>query len=432
MAQGPPGEFSDPGPDDDAGPSTRPGRGVAQGAAPDDDRLDAPGPDRDDDAARPRRVRRLLVPAVGLLVLAVVSGVLLLSQERDRRTPQAAVQAYVDLVEAGDLEAATALVPVPGSSEVVRRPPPAIPSPDESRVPGRTPTAPPPLQVVRNAGLLTSDSYAANPGMTDVVVSPPPSGSTTAVGATVQVPLTYVVRDFPAATTLRVERLPDAFPGLPVWRVVDSLAVPTIVRTDDPDLGRTSLSGVPAEASGEEGEGYEQIATMLYPGVYPVTFDEGTYLSADPLDLRVAAPREPVLASDVAPATGVLRVGPSNASYDLATAEAAAFLDGCAAATTDADAARCPDAYREELAAGTRATFVTGITRVGLQAASGTTPDGDVRPYLLGWVEGTVVVSTPDGARNEPFSLQLTVTIDGDDATVRVASTPVLGQAGEA
>jgi hypothetical protein len=299
-------------------------------------------------------------------------------------------------------------------------------------VPERTPTAPPPLQVVRNADLLTNDSYAANPGMTDVVVSPPPSGSAAEVGATVEVPLTYVVRDFPAATTLRVERLPDAFPGLPVWRVVDTLAVPTIVRTDDPDLGRTFLSGVPAEASGEEGEGYEQIATMLYPGVYPVTFDEGTYLSADPLDLRVAAPREPVLASDVAPATGVLRVGPSNASYDLATAEAAAFLDGCAAATTDAEAAACPDAYREGLAAGDRPTFVTGITRVGLQAASGTTPDGDVRPYLLGWVEGTVVVSAPDGARNEPFSLQLTVTIDGDDATVRVASTPVLGQAGEA
>lgn len=368
---------------------------------------------------RPRRTRRTVLGAVAaLLALGTVSGVLVHGQERERRTPEAAVLDYVGLIESGDVEAASALVPVPGDDEAVIAPLPPPPDATTDRSVtvdlGRR---------LRNGDLLTNDSYADIAGIEDVVVELLAPATAPAVGETAEVSVTYAVRDFPASTVLRVERLPDTFPALPAWRVLDSLTVPTIVRQDDPGVGTVEIAGVPAAASGEPAVGHREYATMLYPGVYPVTYDGHEYLSASELELRVAASREPVPAADVAPTTAFLNVTPTGAAYDLTLERAQEFLNACEAHPPAVDIATCPEAYRDSFASGEEALYVAGFTRTSMHVAGLPREDGTLQPLLNGFVEGTVVISTPDGGRNLAFNLTVVLELD-DDVEAEVAAGP--------
>lgn len=364
--------------------------------------------------AHPGRTRRTVGLAVaGLLALGVVSGVLVHGQERDRRTPEASVLDYVELIEAGDVEAATALVPVPGddADDVVPQSPPPGPTTDRSST----------LDLgkrLRDAALLTNELYGGIAGIEDVVVEPPEPGATPAVGESVEVTVTYTVRDFPASTVLRVERLPDAFPALPAWRVLDSLTVPTVVRQDDPGIGTVQIAGVPSVSSGEPAVGYQEYATMLYPGVYPVTFEGNEYLSASDIELRVAATREPVPAAVVTPTTAFVNVAPTGEAYDLTLLSAQDFLDACEARPPAVDIATCPEAYRDSFASGEEAIYVAGFTRTSMSVAGMPREDGSLQPVLNGFVEGTVVISTPGGGRNLAFNLLVQLFME-DDGGVR-------------
>lgn len=423
MAQPPRDEFGEPeaefelesAGDDDTwrtGSSTRARAGEA--AFEDEDVDDDAPPAGRARAARPGRTRRTVGLAVaGLLALGVVSGVLVHGQERDRRTPEAAVRDYVELIESGDVEAAGALVPVPGddAAAVAPQSPPPGPTTDRSST----------LDLgkrLRDAGLLTNELYGGIAGIEDVVVEPPGTGATPAVGETADVTVTYTVRDFPASTVLRVERLPDAFPALPAWRVLDSLTVPTVVRQDDPGIGTVKIAGVPTVASGEPAVGYQEYATMLYPGVYPVTFEGNEYLSASEIELRVAATREPVPAAGVTPTTAFLNVAPTGEAYDLTLLSAQDFLEACEARPPAVDVATCPQAYRDSFASGEEAIYVAGFTRTSMSVAGVPRGDGSLQPVLNGFVEGTVVISTPDGGRNLAFNLQVRLFLE-DDGGVR-------------
>lgn len=425
MAQPPRDEFGEPeaefelesAGDDDTWRTGSPGNARSGAAAFEDEDEDV-----DDDAppagrargARPGRTRRTIGLAVaGLLALGVVSGVLVHGQERDRRTPEAAVLDYVELIESGDVEAAGALVPVPGddAADVAPQSPPPGPTTDRSST----------LDLgtrLRDAELLTNELYGGIAGIEDVVVEPPGTEATPAVGETADVTVTYTVRDFPASTVLRVERLPDAFPALPAWRVLDSLTVPTVVRQDDPGIGTVRIAGVPAVASGEPAVGYQEYATMLYPGVYPVTFEGNEYLSASEIELRVAATREPVPAAGVTPTTAFLNVAPTGEAYDLTLLSAQDFLEACEARPPAVDVATCPQAYRDSFASGEEAIYVAGFTRTSMSVAGVPREDGSLQPVLNGFVEGTVVISTPDGGRNLAFNLLVQLFLD-DDGGVR-------------
>lgn len=407
-------------------PTGEPGEPVAEFELEGADGAAADDADRAADTAtpaggrRPRRTRRTVLGAVAaLLALGTVSGVLVHGQERERRTPEAAVLDYVGLIESGDVEAASALVPVPGDHEAVIAP---LPPPDATTDRSVTVDL---GRRLRNGDLLTNDSYADIAGIEDVVVEPLAPATAPAVGETAEVSVTYAVRDFPASTVLRVERLPDTFPALPAWRVLDSLTVPTIVRQDDPGVGTVEIAGVPAVASGEPAVGHREYATMLYPGVYPVTYDGHEYLSASELELRVAASREPVPAADVAPTTAFLNVTPTGAAYDLTLERAQEFLDACEARPPAVDIATCPEAYRDSFASGEEAIYVAGFTRTSMHVAGLPREDGTLQPLLNGFVEGTVVISTPDGGRNLAFNLTVVLELDDDDGVeAEVAAGP--------
>lgn len=295
MTDRPTDEFSDPRADDDGAPvsvsSAASGRG-RRWEEPEDGNGELDGDDSDlgpladrPSASRPQRRRRPLLGIAGLAVLVLATGAVLHTQESERRTPEAAVLEYVQLIEAGDIEAATVLVPV------LRQPEEA--DPDESAPPvldggGRRPPVVA-LERLENAALLTNDFYADNPGLTVVSVEVAETPADPGVGESVDVAVDYTVEDSATSAVLRVEREPDSILGLPVWRIRDALTVPFVVSMRDGGLGSAYVDGARVAVSGEMS--LPLYSSMLYPGVYTISFDGGTYLQAADLERRVTSPR---------------------------------------------------------------------------------------------------------------------------------------------
>lgn len=412
-------EFSEPSEFDDDGWDV-----PSREAEPDD--VDAYlDPDVDGDTPpRPRSRRRTaLLAAAALTVLAVVTGVLLLGQERDRRTPEAAVQEYVDLIEAGEIEAASAIVPVLGR-DIAPSADPDEPNPSSTAVePGADRTIEVSvLALDREAvpGLLTDASYASNSGLEVISVErldgEGDAGALPPVGESVRVVVSYLANDSQTSAALRVERAPDRFPGLPSWRILDSLAVPLVVSVPDAGLGDALVDGVSVTANTPDGPAELGTATMLYPGVYTVSFDGGTYLEAADVGRRVAsAGRNANPATSHTPAA--LDVVPSAAAIDLLLAEASRFLRECE--VPDADVDRCPEPYRTARAAGgpgVVATITEG-TPSGLFIGRS---EGNPDPVVVALVDAAVTDPATGAPTTERFSLWATLDLDGPTPTVEV------------
>ncbi|GMA30189.1 hypothetical protein [Litorihabitans aurantiacus] len=439
MGHVPPDEFGAPTPDDDAadhavgnplpprhGPGgrtvavERAGFAVLGDDAPDPaGEGDAPGPTRRGPRTRSRRRTRVIATAGALVVLAAATGGLLWTQERERRTPEAAVAEYVGLVERGEVEAATALVPVPGTpladADADDTPTPTGPTTGSTPI---TVTVDAPAQVLDPA-LLTDAVYAAGGGIADVEVVSLERAGTPPVGGVVEVEVSYLVSDVPSTAVLRVERRPDSFPGLPSYRVLDSLARPAVVDIFDTDLGTASIDGVPVLTSGSPGVGAPQLATMLYPGLYEVAFDGGSHLSASPADLRVGSgrtsERDAVVRVD-------LQVTPTQTAQDAATEAANAFLAACADRTVPPSPS-CPAPYLQAPGEPEPIGFTSGFTGIALALAL--EPDGEgTAPVVQASLQVTVVVRTEQGARDESFWLTVLVPLDDSLDPVVTTRTP--------
>lgn len=400
MTQRPTDEFSDPRADDAPAPPPPPGR---------------------------RRRRTFLAGAAGLAVLALGMGALLHAQERERRTPEAAVLEYAQLVESGDVEAATDLVPVPGASTPAD---PSGPPSDAASTGGDRPVtveiAVEP-ELLANPELLTNASYATHPGLTDASVELVDPDADPAVGDVVEVRVSYEVQDRPATTALRVERLADTFPALPSYRVVDSLALPTVVEVLDGRLGETRIADVPVVASSSVGSGEPQVATMVYPGEYPVVFDGGAHLEAPDTTVRVAGPTSAQSADARPVSRAFMQVNTSPAAIDRAMREADAFLAACADGSAP-ELARCPEAYLAMGDGGGAAlTFTAGISSVAMSIYAPPRGTDDSGPLVQASLEGTVVVAGPDGTTEEPVSLVVKLQPDDGEAPADVYAGMVLG-----
>lgn len=323
-------EFSDPTSGDDEVVTNMPARTDDHWRAQDTDE------DVEQRPRRPRRGLKIAVPALVVAVLASGTGLVLHAQERAGRTPQAAVEAYVQLIASGDVEAATSLVPIP-SDEL---PDVAV---DDAEAPPSSQTNSSNFTRVSAPALISDSFYAQIDGITAVSVDLAAGGTAVAVGETADVALSYSVGGRVAITSVRVERLPDEFPALPRWRVLDSLTVPVIVDSNDPLLGVPSLSGEKTIASDIAAAGADRYATMVYPGQYDVTFDGGPWFEAPASEVRVAAPEQEVAAQDVPPVTASISAMPSIAAYDEAAAGIEGLLVRCASWDTATDLAACPE-----------------------------------------------------------------------------------------
>jgi len=431
MGRRPDDEFSDPGADDDAVGVSRAGgagttwRGSARWGADVADRdlddlddllddSDDPVLDPDDATDRPapsprRRRRPLLLGAAGILVLAVVTGAVLLAQERDRRTPEAAVLEYVGLIEAGDVEAATRMVPVLGDPADAQ-PEPDVLADGASRPPVVV------LERTANGALLTDAFYAANAGLSDVTVERADDAPLPDVGGSVEVTVGYRVQDTATTAVLRVERAPDSAVGLPVWHVRDSLAVPLVVTLPDGGLGSAYVDGARVAVTGERS--VPLYASMLYPGVYTISFDGGTFLQAGDVERRVAAPST-IVDPAVAHTAASLAVVPSPAAFEAIRAEIDAFMERCAASTENRVV--CPLAYRQGRAPAEDTTVAISESPLQLNVYAYRTVDTAVQ-MISGTVQGTLTYPGTDGPVTEPFSLAVDFAIDDVEPRAQVRS----------
>ncbi|TGO05584.1 hypothetical protein [Serinibacter arcticus] len=429
MTQRPTDEFSDPSAEDDG--DVRPRRGTDPSAAgppawdgepadveSDDDPTPPPPPGR-------RRRRTFLAGAAGLVVLTLGTGALLHAQERERRTPEAAVLEYVQLVEAGDVEAATDLVPVPGTSTPADA---TGPTSDAASPGGDRPVTvevPSPPELLVTPELLTDAFYATHPGLTDASVELVDPDADPAVGDVVEVRVSYEVQERPATTALRVERLADTFPALPSYRVVDSLALPAVVDVLDFRLGQARIADVPVAASSSVGSGETQVATMLYPGEYPVAFDGGAHLESDEVTMRVAGPTG-ARGADARPVSrAFLQVQPSFAALERAQQEANAFLTACADGSAPR-IAECPESFLVVTDGGEPPSFTDAFTAVDLSIYATQSAAGRA-PLVQASLEKTVVVTDPDGTREEPVRLVVNLQPDDGEAPADVYAGIVLG-----
>lgn len=348
-----------------------------------------------DGDARPRWSRLVWAGVLGVLVLAT-AGVLH-ARASGARTPEAAVLEYVSLIEAGDVEAASDLVPVPASVETIGG-----------------------INVHRLAPveLLSNASYQDNPGIREVSVAAADVDLPVEVGEVAEVVVSYFVQDDPGSVLLRVERLEDEFPALPAWKVIDSMAVPSAVVAGTYGLGEVLIDAVPVSPLPDYPAPQEvpvQVETMLYPGVYEATFESGPYLTAPSRQLAVLTPGPPVQAGKSV-YLEQLMVEPTALVNDLIQAEAVEFLTACEVAPTTVDLATCPKFYRER----PTDSRVSG-TLMGEQVA--TSIDGNSAPLVTGTVTGSLVVLTPDGARNDYFTITVTVTFDSNQPATSVSAS---------
>ncbi|TGO05583.1 hypothetical protein [Serinibacter arcticus] len=422
MRQRPADEFSDPSADDDGAP------GSASAAFGRSDRRNEPdawteeldGADPDDTDPDPastpsprRRRRRLLLATGGLAVLIAATGILLHAQERERRTPEAAVLDYVQLIESGDVEAATDLVPVLGY--------PADPELEESAAPtiDDTDRRPPvvPLERLENPALLTNAFYADNPGITDVTVERAEDQTDDpGVGESVEVAVSYSVDDGAANAVLRVEREPDSILGLPVWRVEDALTVPLVVTLPDGGLGSAYVGGTRVAVSGERG--VPLYSSMVYPGVYTVSFDGGSYLAAGDVERRIASP-PPGVDPATAYIAASLSVVPTSAANDAILQEVMSFLGRCGTTAQGLDL--CPEPYRSGRATGDVATVSLSEGPSTFGVYSYWTGDETVQ-MISGSMEGSVTFPGEDGPVTEPFSLMYDFAIDDVEPRAQIRS----------
>ncbi len=431
MTRGPADEFSDPSSEDDGVRPVLPDRAATPAdrfADEDDDVGDHLTGDesRATDPSTRRRRRRVLAAASGLTVLALATGALLHTQERERRTPEAAVLEYVRLVEAGDVEAATALVPVPGATE--RSGLGSVPDGDPSGADGgraievEVPGAP---ELLVDPEHLRNASYTGRPGLTAATVAPVDPEADPAVGDVVEVRVSYEVGARPATAALRVERLPDSFPALPSYRVLDSLALPIVVELLDFRLGRTTIDDVPVAASSGVGAGETQVATMLYPGEYTVAFDGGAHLESDEVRVRVAGPSGAREVGARPVSRAYLLTQPSGAALVRAQQEANAFLTACADGSAS-QIALCPESFLAVADGGEPPSFTDAFTAVGMSIYA-TQSSAGRGPVVQASLEKTVVVTGPDGAREEPVRLVVNLQPDDGEAPADVYAGIVLG-----
>lgn len=429
MGRRPADEFSDPSADDDDA------SGSDSGSFGRSDRWDQSDHRSEDDAdadldldldAQPvgsptpsphRRRRRRLLATGGLAVLIAATGVLLHAQERDRRTPEAAVLEYVQLIESGDVEAATDLVPVLGY--------PSDPELEESAGPvvDDTDRRPPvvPLERLENPALLTNTFYADNPGITDVTVERAEEAGGRAddlkVGESVDITVSYAVDDTAADAVLRVEREPDSILGLPVWRVEDALTVPLVVTLPDGGLGSVYVDGTRVAVSSERG--VPLYSSMVYPGTYTVSFDGGSYLAAGDLERRVATP-PPGVDPSTAYTAASLSVVPTSAANDAILQEVMSFLGRCGTVAEGLDL--CPEPYRSGRATGDVATVSLSEGPSTFGVYSYWTGEETVQ-MISGSMEGTVTFPGEDGPVTEPFVLMYDFAIDDVEPRAQIRSS---------
>ncbi|GMA30188.1 hypothetical protein [Litorihabitans aurantiacus] len=401
MGRRPDDEFSDPSAVDDdvaaagmhrwrGGPLDHGDEDATAGDDAWDDSDTGAGDAADSVEPRPHRRRRpVLTTLTAVAVLAVVTAGVLLAQERERRTPEASVERYAQLVADGEYEAASAIVPVLGSWEG-----PAVSSAPREVVPE-----------------LVSDEASANGDFTLVEVTredetiPP-------VGETVEVTVRSETDGRPTSSVLRVERRPDSSPGLPSWRVLDSLAVPLVVRVPNKGLVEVTVDSVPVTGTApEDGDA----ATMVYPGVHTVAFDGGEYLLAQDVERRVAP-----AGSSVDPQTwsviASLDVIPGEAAVGAALADATSFVDACIAGEP-ADPP-CPD----PVAAGTAWADLPRYDTTWTQIGSSVFTDGSA-PVVVLQLLGSITSPGVTGPPPAVVQLGATVRLGNEPPTVEI--TPI-------
>lgn len=369
------------------------------------------------------RLSKVIIAGLTLAAVVVLAGGVH-AQERGRRTAEAAVLAYVDLIKAGDVEAATALVPVLADRNVEELENPQGQRGLRDELTGEMPAEVDQEEMLRvlDPALLTNAAYAVANRVSDVSVEADRPSAEVAVGATTEVTVNYVLGGSSAGSVLRVERLPDSFPFLPRWKVVDSLAVPTIVRVTDPLMGTPTLGEVAVTGSGNVNAGFPQYATMVYPGEYVLDFDGGYWFSAPSTQLRVASSPQAPSPDSAIPVIASMFVKPSGAALDAALGKAGEFLDQCASRGPDIDLASCPALYeREPETIAERAAEIQLTTSEAMAVVNGV--DQDARPAIAVTVNGTIAAGQGEMA-GERFALQVFIESHEESSKIDVFALP--------
>ncbi|MDO4243720.1 MAG: hypothetical protein Q4C85_08180 [Actinomyces sp.] len=200
-----------------------------------------------------RQRLRLGLFAAAVLALAVIAGVVAVAVLNSSRTPEAAAREYVELIAAGEADAATALVD------------PGVPN--------------------AQRGLLTDAAMSGRTSTMTVqeveVSSDSPDDSSTVI-----VDVDYQIDGEKRQAQVEVKKRDNSMIVLHEWEVSSSLAVPceiTAEMVDSVMVGRASIAMEDPSQDGDT-DTYERTVTVYaYPGIYTVTAskDLSTYVTMD-------------------------------------------------------------------------------------------------------------------------------------------------------
>lgn len=258
----------------------------------------------------PAAKRRLAawLGVVVLLLVAVAAGLVAVNALNARRSPEAAVEAYVGLISQGHGDAATASVD-PGV-------------PNDSRK------------------LLTDAALGAATNRVELVDAEREDSDGSDRGDDVKVTATLSVGGQHVTHEFTVRRGKPEHMVLRTWEVEDALVVPLSV--DAEGLDSVNVAGVQVPVSG--GQTY-----YVYPGTYEVSAPQGsTYVSAE---------SQTVTASGDRPADVSLQVEPSDALRDLVLAAVKDQITTCASVPGNMES-QCPYRVRQTDLASLKVTHV--------------------------------------------------------------------------
>ncbi|WP_378143790.1 hypothetical protein ACFJGV_10185 [Cnuibacter sp. UC19_7] len=276
------------------------------------------------------RRRIVLTSVIGGAVLLAAVAWIVYSAIRVNIHPEDTVRDYLDLLAAGDTQAAAAMVDPTAYTGYDEYSDDPLAAPLVSGGAARTAED----DIVLDTGVIEQAAAAATSRLTVGELRADDDGYHLAVGDRLDVDVRYSVADVEGRTTLRVERLPDTWYGFPQWRVVDPLLVPLRVETNLPELGPAAIGSASVDVSGPRLDRAPQRVTLLYPGVYGLQATASRFATAEDAEVTLSGGNATSSSSDelgeVVDSTLVYSA--TSALRDRVTAEAQAFVDSCFAA----------------------------------------------------------------------------------------------------
>lgn len=366
--------------------------------------------------------RRIVLTSVigGVLLLAAITWVVY-SAIRVTIHPEDTVRDYLDLLAAGDTQAAAAMVDPADYTAYDEYSDDGLTAPVVSNDAARTVED----DIVLDTALIEAAAAAASERLVIDDLREDDDGYHLAVGDRLDVDVRYSVADVDSRATLRVERLPDTWYGFPQWRVVDPLLVPLRVETNLPELGPAAIGSAAVAVSGPRLDGAPQRVTLLYPGTYTVTAATNQFVTADDQEVTVTGGSAVSSYSDDLGETvdSGLLYSATQALQDRVTEEAQAFVDSCFA-TLPALGPECPTALVLRADFAQQAVIsdypaLEGIATYSVEYADGVAAEPPLRATFT---PGRFSYTSDGSFDTSRFSIYAWISPSADDVTIEFRS----------